>query len=94
MSPLRVLSLSEVIGVDEVGLVLVQLFEGFVEAFDVGFFEGSVHAFHLAIGPWVLGLVSGAQFLISAFACFGTSRQQAVLEKSNASFCRDMAFLT
>lgn len=47
----------EVVGVDEVGEMLSEVLVGLVvEAFDGCFFEGSVHAFDLAVGPGVLGL--------------------------------------
>lgn len=50
-------SSGEVIGADEVGEMLPEVFVGFVvEALDGGFLEGTVHAFDLAIGPGVLGL--------------------------------------
>jgi hypothetical protein len=54
----------EVIGVDEVGEVLAEVLVGFVvEALDGRFFGGSVHAFDLAIGPWMFRL---GQAMISA----------------------------
>ncbi len=50
-------SSGEVVGVDEVGEMLSELLVGLVgEAFDGGFFEGSVHALDLAVGPGMLGL--------------------------------------
>lgn len=50
-------SSGEVVGMDEVGEMLPEVFVGLVvEAFDGGFLKGSVHALDLAIGPGVLGL--------------------------------------
>lgn len=50
-------SSGEVVGMDEVGEMLPEVFVGLVvEAFDGGFFESSVHALDLAVGPGVLGL--------------------------------------
>lgn len=50
-------SSSEVVGVDEVGEVLTEVLVGLVvEAFDGRFFEGSVHAFDLAVGPGMFRL--------------------------------------
>jgi hypothetical protein len=47
----------EVVDVDEVAQVRSQLVVGFVEAaFDGGVVDGSVHAFDLPTGPWMLGL--------------------------------------
>ena len=47
----------EVVGVDEVGEVLAEVLMGFVvEAFDGRFFDGSVHAFDLAVGPGMFRL--------------------------------------
>ncbi len=47
-------SSGEVVGLDEVGEMLPEVFVGLVvEAFDGSFFEGSVHAFDLAVGPGV-----------------------------------------
>ena len=48
---------SEVVGVDEVGEVLTEVLVGFVvEALDGRFFEGSIHAFDLAVGPGMFRL--------------------------------------
>ena len=48
---------SEVVGVDEVGEVLTEVLVGFVvEALDGSVFEGSVHAFDLAVGPGMFRL--------------------------------------
>lgn len=50
-------SSGEVVGIDEVGEMLSEVFVGLVvEAFDSGFFEGSVHAFDLAVGPGMFRL--------------------------------------
>ena len=56
-------SSSEVVSVDEVDQVLSEVFVGLVvEAFDGSFFEGSVHALDLTVGPgvfWLRCLVPG-----------------------------------
>ena len=45
-------SSGEVVGGNEVGEMLVEVFVGLVvEAFDGGLFEDSVHAFGLSVGP-------------------------------------------
>ena len=50
-------SSGEVVGVDEVGEVLTEVLVCLVvEALDGCFFEGSVHAFDLAVGPGVFRL--------------------------------------
>jgi hypothetical protein len=46
----------EVVGGDEVCEVTAQLIVSLgEETLDGGFFEGSIHALDLAVGPWVLG---------------------------------------
>src|SRR5438046_4450302 len=49
-------SSGEVVGGDEVCEVTAQLIVSLVEeAFDGGFFEGSIHALDLAVGPGIFG---------------------------------------
>jgi hypothetical protein len=50
-------ALGEVIGADEVGEVASKLVVALViEALDGCLFYPPIHAFHLPVGPWMLGL--------------------------------------
>ena len=67
-------SSGEVVGTDEVGEMLPEVFMGLVvEAFDGSLFEGSVHAFDLSVGPGVLRL---RQSVVDV--CFGAGELEGV----------------